>query len=317
MDGLEDRAEAALESVIEQLYTNCTVKIRHSSRDSVMLRISDALKASRERTIVAKKLVFRSGISVIGLRWLQEALQAGRNNVEELEFHCLPDGETLYRAIRCCRQSGIMRLSLKHYNDTFRRTLLPEIIRSGLMSDQCHYEDDPLPETAVTLEYLEIANYPIGTDGAKILVTPILSNPTLKTLKLIDCDLRSDSATYIAEIIRGSQCLETLDLSYNRHYLSSQITRELTLRTLTQRGLKHNLNLLELRMEQTRSVPMDRSKIDRQLDINRFRKDYLEKRRDPMAIHPSMWCHLLARVSVKPSALHLFLQDSVATLFSR
>jgi hypothetical protein len=263
---------------------------------------------------------------MIGLRWLQEALQVDDSEllVEELEFVCLQSIATLQGAIQCCRQSGIKRLSLKNYSARLlrqNRDLVSETIRSGLLVDPYQLDDDSATNASgavVMLESLEIANYPIGAEGAQILAEAMSTNSALKTLKLIDCDLRSDSATYVAHIIRENQCLETLDLSYNRHYLGSQITRELTVKTLVQRGLKHNLSLLELHMEQTRGGDsIDRSKIDRQLDINRFRKNYLDSRRDPMEIHPFMWCHLLARVSAKPAALYVFLQDSMTTLFSR
>ena len=167
------------------------------------------------------------------------------------------------------------------------------------------------------LEYLEIANYPLGSAGCQTICEALSRNPSLKTLKLIDCDLRSDSAIHIAQMIRDNKSLEMVDLSYNRHYNGTPITRELTFKTLVQRGLKYNLNLLHLRMDQTHGGPMNRSKIDRQLEISRFRKSYIENKRDPMAIHPAMWCHLLEKVSVKPAATYLFLQDSVATLFAR
>jgi hypothetical protein len=44
MDGLEDQAEAAIEGIIDQLSTHEKVEIKHSSWDSVMLRIADALR---------------------------------------------------------------------------------------------------------------------------------------------------------------------------------------------------------------------------------------------------------------------------------
>lgn len=404
MDGLEDQAEAAMEGIIDQLYTNEKVEIKHSSRDTVMLRVADALRNQyrchtpphigsgsdhngndeQRRIIVAKKLVFRSGVSSMGLQRLQEALQGvatsaelaaaaatnmeGRrsipetkrtrtrtinastsSSIEELEFVCLPTIETLQGAIQCCRASGIKRLSLKNYGARMlrqNRDLVSLTIRSALWGpdDGLHLEDDDNATEdgfngvgdLVMLEYLEIVNYPIGADGAQLLAEALSTNQSLTTLKLIDCDLRSDSATPIAGILKENHHLEVLDLSYNRHYLGSPLTREMTLKTLLERGLKHNLTLMELHMEQhppqrqswspsSRSSPGFHdlqqprflgTKLAEQLDINRFRKAFVVQQRDPLAIHPNMWCHLLGRVSAKPMALYLFLQDSVPTLLS-
>ncbi len=122
-------------------------------------------------------------------------------------------------------------MSLKDYRARLlrqNRDLVSETIRSGLLVDPYQLDDDSATNASgavVMLESLEIANYPIGAEGAQILAEAMSTNSALKTLKLIDCDLRSDSATYVAHIIRENQCLETLDLSYNRHYLGSQITR--------------------------------------------------------------------------------------------
>jgi hypothetical protein len=403
MDGLEDQAEAAIEGIIDQLYTNDKVEIKHSSRDSVMLRVADALSNhyhqrhtpphsssgsdhddsdEQRRIIVAKKLVFRSGVSLQGLQRLQEALQQGvaatRNeevrrpsiqesnktstinassssSIDELEFVCLATPETLQAAIQCCRASGIKRLSLKNYGARMllqNRDLVSLTIRSALwgLDDDRHLEENEYNDAEdgvindagnlVMLESLEIVNYPIGADGAQLLAEALSTNQSLRTLKLIDCDLRSDSATPIARIIKENHYLEVLDLSYNRHYLGSPLTREMTLKTLLKRGLKHNLTLTELHMEQhpaqhhSASSPSSSSshqihelqqprilhgtklEVEEQLDINRFRKAFVVQQRDPLAIHPNMWCHLLGRVSAKPMALYLFLQDSVPTLLS-
>jgi hypothetical protein len=407
MDGLEDQAEAAIEGIIDQLFTNDKVEIKHSSRDSVMLRVADALRNhyhqrqtpprsgsesgnednddEQPRIIVAKKVVFRSGVSLMGLQRLQEALQQGvsatattttRNvevgrpsipdtnqtstinafsssSINELEFVCLATPETLQAAIQCCRASGIRRLSLKNYGARVlrqNRDLVSLTIRSALWELD---NDLPLEENEddttedgvfnhgtgknlVMLEYLEIVNYPIGADGAQLLAEALSTNQSLKTLKLVDCDLRSDSATPIARILKENHHLEVLDLSYNRHYLGSPLTREMTLKTLVERGLKHNLTLMELHMEQHPSPHQSSSsssnsrqihnlqqphirhgtKLEEQLDISRFRKAFVVQQRDPLAIHPNMWCHLLGRVSAKPMALYLFLQESVPTLLS-
>mmetsp|Transcript_15400 Transcript_15400/g.37917 ORF Transcript_15400/g.37917 Transcript_15400/m.37917 type:complete len:455 (-) Transcript_15400:41-1405(-) len=102
MDGLDDQAQATLSSILEQLYTSETVQIKHSSRDLILLGVTQAIKEEGQflipnnhnnddnnnnnngttanaqqqprRPIVARRLVLRSGISPQGLVWLQEAL---------------------------------------------------------------------------------------------------------------------------------------------------------------------------------------------------------------------------------------------------
>lgn len=131
----------------------------------------------------------------------------------------------------------------------------------------------------------------------------------------MDCDLRSDSTFYIAKMIRGNTFLQELDLSYNQHYLAAPVTREMTIKTLITKGLKYNLTLQVLGMRQTKGSSVKRSKIDHQLAVNRFCKDFVENKRDPFAIPSNVWPHALARVTPKPSALHTFLRENAVALF--
>ena len=102
-------------------------------------------------------------------------------------------------------------------------------------------------------------------------------------------------------MIRRNTYMRELDLSYNRHYLGSALTREMTIKTLVNKGLRHNLTLCELGMRQTRGGPIDRSKIDRHLAVNRFRRDFVEQKCDPFSIPPAAWPLVIARVTAKPS----------------
>ena len=340
MDGLDDQAEASVEGLIQQLHTNERVEIKHSSRDTAMLRITDALKDAQMKStdaalpIVTKSLVFRSGVSIAGLQMLQDALNIDDCPIEELEFVCIRSVQELLAAINCCRQrANIRRLSLKNYRPSTNRLRLlgheshdavSEAIRDAVFGSLVRFEEEEELgdgngqrqnfEALKSLETLEIGNFPLGTPGAQILADSVVKNRTLTTLRLNDCDLRSDSAIAIAQMIKGNKSLRELDLSYNRHYLGSEIRREMTLKTLVQKGLRYNLSLMQLYMDETRGSPLKRGKIDRQLDINRFRATAFKKH-DPFSIPPTMWVHIFARVSAKPSALHLFLQDSVVTLF--
>jgi hypothetical protein len=314
MDGLDDQAETVVEGIIDQLYTNHTVQVKHSSRDSLMLRVTQALKENKH-LVVAKRLVIRSGISMTGLRWLEEALHG--LEIEELKFMCLNSIETLETAMLCARRLGVQSLSLTSFSARLlrmNRDLVACTIRSGLIVPIPGQADGDA--TNKKFESLSISSYPIGAEGTQILEEGISQYSSLKTLKIIDCDLRTDGATTIAKMIRDNPTLERLDVSYNRHFPGSSLTRDMTMKTLVRKGLIQNSTLLELRMDQSPgSSPIKRSKIDRQLDINRFHKSYLEHRRDPMAVHPHLYSHLLARVSPKPSALYFFLQESAPTLF--
>jgi len=253
MDGLENQVAAAIDGIISQLYTNNTVQIKHSSRDSVILRVCEALLRSKcatdsddasddnsgqqdeetyqsVETVVAKKLVFRSGVSVTGIQRLEEALQQSDTNIEELEFVCLKSIDIVERAIYCCRRNGIRRLSLKNFSGSTRssrehRYAMLGAIRGGLVVSDCDRDDKDIENNSsrTTLEYLEIENYPIGDaigEAGGHVLADTSSIEGLKTLKLLDCDLRSDSAAAVAQIIRRSKSLEVLDLSYNRHFCS-------------------------------------------------------------------------------------------------
>ena len=116
-------------------------------------------------------------------------------------------------------------------------------------------------------------------------------------------------------MIRENTYLRELDLSYNRHYLGSPLTREMTIKTLVNKGLKYNFTLQELGMRQTSGGPVERSKIDRHLAVNRFRHDFVANRRDAFCIPRAAWPHVLARVTAKPSALHQFLRETSTALF--
>jgi hypothetical protein len=199
MDGLEDQAESGVRGNLELLYAHETVEVKHSSRELVITRLCDALK-NPLRPLVVRKLTFRSGISIAGLRLLQEALlgmQCRQDNaIQELEFVCLGDLITLQAAIMCCRNSGITRLSLKNYSARVprqSRDRISETIRSALMtvdplSDRVHdcAEDvgavggghNQARQTLVELESLEIANFPIGADGVQILEEAVISLKT-------------------------------------------------------------------------------------------------------------------------------------------
>ncbi|CAJ1947269.1 unnamed protein product [Cylindrotheca closterium] len=207
MDGLDDRAQATLSSIVEQLYTSETVQVKHKQID--------------QRPIVARRLVLRSGISIQGLVWLQEALlynheQQKRQDrkvkqlfrIEALEVCSLQDTTVLAKVFKLCRTCNITQLTLTSYlsYSRGRHALVAQTIRSGLLG--IDLESLPLEEgpngsnnnnlgfydpmtgqhgetqqaldrtrtirignapSTTNLEYLELRQYPIGAEGTKIM----------------------------------------------------------------------------------------------------------------------------------------------------
>jgi hypothetical protein len=335
MDGLDDQAQTALASIVGQLYTHETVQVKHSSRDLIILGVTEALK-NPSSTIKAKKLILRSGISLTAIGWLEQSLLKtyGDHKIKELEFCSLQDFGVLQKVFECCRNCGITKLTLRSFLSYQRKRheMVSEAIRSGLITnhtngkidrfifsehlDQLRTLNNSSPINISCLEYLEIDNYPIGVIGTQILSTAPVCTVGLRVLKLLDCDIRSDSANYLAQIIRLSPKLQTLDLSYNQQF-RSKLTREMTIKTIVERGLKDNLSLLYLRLNGVDN-DIDISKLNKHLDINRLMVNYNTKReyRQLFGIHPAIWSDLLARVSVKPAALYFFLQQNITTIFS-
>jgi hypothetical protein len=372
MDGLDDQAQATLESIIDQLYTNDVVQVKHSSRDLILLGVTQALKHP-SRPVIARKLVLRSGVSLTAIGWLQQALleSDNNNNIGELEVCSLQDTTALAKVLELCQACHITKLTLNSFLSRARgrHNMVSETIRTGLLrmdeltdnveqevdaagtKDQADHaalgfydvydvltgqgvntiaqqrqdrlrisDDKTAPSNKVAakvscLEYLELRNYPIGVNGAQIFADFPVCTAGLQTLKLLDCDLESDSANYLAQIIRYSPKLQTFDLSHNRHF-RSKLTREMTIKTIVRSGLQDNLSLLQLYLHGV-DKDINRTRLDRHLDINRLLLAYLENRERMLyGIHPAIWCDLLGRVSVKPAALYFFLQQNITTIFA-
>jgi hypothetical protein len=321
MDGLEDTAEAALNELLDQLRSKNRVEIGHSSRNMVMFRVCEELKLP---TTTAKSLVFRSGVSISDLERLDDALQVNET-VESLTFVCLKNTIEIRAAIACCRHHPRLKsLSLMNYTPSISRRVgegretvaaaICEAVFGRPFDEQA--EDQPQGTTYVggvpTIWHLELDNYPIGSQGIKILEKAIACSTSLITLRLTSCDLRSDGAHSIAEIIKRNGHLKVLDLSHNRLFLGDGIKREMTVNALVKHGLRFNMSLLELGLEPSTKL----SKIDRQLQINRFRATYLEDRRDPFSFPISIWAKVIAKIASKPSVLYeVLIRDGTTALF--
>ena len=315
MEGLEDTAEASMNDLVDQLRSKDRVEIRHSSRTTVMLRVCEELKAP---TTTVKSLVFRSGTSISDLERLADALRFN-DTLEALTFVCLTTTQEIRAAIGCCRHSPHLKsLSLMNYTPSISRregegremiaaTICEAVF--GTPVDQLHgsrYEGG-VPNISV----FEIDNYPLGSQGIQILEEPIASSKSLTVLRLTSCDLRSDSARSVAEIIKRNRHLRVLDLSHNRLFLGDGIKREMTLNDLVKRGLRFNTSLLELELQ---TIP-NFGKIELQLRINRFRVACLEANRDPFSVPPKIWAEILGKVAPKPSVLYETLRYGAMVLF--
>ena len=312
MDRLENQAEAEINGLAEQIFSSKVVQVNHSSRDTVVLSLVNSLKKNANK-VVAQKLIFRSGVSVDSLEQLRETLPLCPNTTE-LEFCCLPSIEALLGALHCAQTPFVKSLSLKslapwNRQNRGNQNVIADAIVSAVVLPDDIYDNNC---NARVLTSLEIVNYPVGAQGAHILANAMKENTSLKVLRLQDCDLRSDCAAHIASMIRYNHSLEVLDLSYNRHYLGSPITREMTTKTLVKKGLRYNTTLLELQMHGETNI--NRKQVDLHLSMNRLKKKYQSDKVDPLSIPPSAWPLLLAKVSAKPNILHLFAQEGLVAM---
>jgi hypothetical protein len=312
MDRLENQAEAEINGLAEQIFSSKVVQVNHSSRDTVVLSLVDSLKKNAGN-VVAQKLTFRSGVSVASLEQLRETLPLCPN-ITEMEFCCLPSTEALLGALQCAQTPFVKSLSLTSLAPWNRQNrgnqdVIADAIASKVLLPTGNCDTNC---NACVLTSLEIVNYPLGAEGAHILARAMQGNTSLKVLRLQDCDLRSDCAAHIANMIRYNHSLEVLDLSYNRHYLGSPITREMTMKTLVKKGLRYNTTLLELQMRGETNI--NRRQLDLQLSMNRIKKKYQSDKVDPLSIPPSVWPLLLAKVSAKPNILHLFTQEGLVAI---
>ena len=151
-------------------------------------------------------LVFRSGLSPTSLQRIETALQQlDSSPITALEFVSLRTQEEIAMALACCRQGKIQRVRLENYQPAGRlsredRQSVAETLRNGIFGsvDDNHDGDErnagPLPNATS----VELVGYPIGAVGARILAEAVAVNRTLDILRLMDCDLRSDSMVSFA-----------------------------------------------------------------------------------------------------------------------
>eukprot|EP00523_Entomoneis_sp_CCMP467_P010875 CAMPEP_0168731120 /NCGR_PEP_ID=MMETSP0724-20121128/7086_1 /TAXON_ID=265536 /ORGANISM="Amphiprora sp., Strain CCMP467" /LENGTH=383 /DNA_ID=CAMNT_0008778087 /DNA_START=228 /DNA_END=1376 /DNA_ORIENTATION=- len=257
-------------------------------------------------TIQATSLVFRSGLSLTSLVLLKVALgQPACRGIEELDFVNLWSMDQVRAALRMVRRQppGSESDNDERLDNSAEPARDDNIDKQGATirtlkftafrpRERMRGAGRALAELLVQ-EFFDYAKrggcydhvaefhlhaYPFGSVGSQVLAPAVAQNTTLNVLRLQDCDLQSDSATSVAQMIRHNTTLQVLDLSDNPYYLSSDLTWEMTVKVLIRHGLQHNTTLLELPLMVSRrtgrkALP-SRTKLDKHLKLNRFAHAY-------------------------------------------
>jgi hypothetical protein len=113
------------------------------------------------------------------------------------------------------------------------------------------------------------------------------------------CDVGDVGAIGLAGLIKKNTTIKAVDIDDN-----PAITDEGKQALLNAALWNTSLEVLEI----DGLGAADRQRMSRALEINRFRKIYLEQ--DHSTISPYLYPRIFAHVSIKPSALFLFLQEN-------
>jgi hypothetical protein len=154
-------------------------------------------------------------------------------------------------------------------------------------------------EENTTLEVLCLTQNPIGNDGAAALGRALSGgrNTVLMELFLCGCDVGNAGAVALADLLKKTNTLGAL-------YLRSNQKIAVEGKQALMDGLSCNLSLCLLGLD----TPVNQELMDLSLTMNRFRKKALSQ--NCSTITPALWPHVFARVSDKPCALFLFLQEN-------
>jgi hypothetical protein len=157
-----------------------------------------------------------------------------------------------------------------------------------------------------TLQVLDLSkNDGIGDTGAVALAAALLTNTSLKELNINQCRigmLTKTGALAIAELIKTRNNLDCLRL--NQNFLFNYI--DPTTEQVLADALWYNTGLTT--MEMGFCQPLLGQEVRCSLEINRFRKTYLE--RDRSRLSPYLYPYVFARVAAKPRVLFLTLQET-------
>jgi Ran GTPase-activating protein (RanGAP) involved in mRNA processing and transport len=162
-------------------------------------------------------------------------------------------------------------------------------------------------ETVTTVQVLDLSFNRIGDEGAKSLVDALLiksntnnniRNTTLQKLIIDSCGIGNEGAFYLAGLLKMTNSLK--ELLVGRHFGFTEPQRQALLE-----GMSSNLSIVSVDMY---TKPEFQEQIEQLVQMNRFRTTYLSQ--DRTRITPTHLPHILARVSDKPSALFLFLQEN-------
>jgi hypothetical protein len=252
---------------------------------------------------------------------------AGSQSIEHLSFHCRPlCAQDLLSVVETFRRNpNLDTLSIDSFSSPDEAaTVLANALADGslrhlkhLLLDWCCISSKGASEIArglkqncntdyVNVETLGLLNNPIGDIGALALADALSKHNNnkhkqsqLKKLELSQCGLTSAGAIALAGMLEENNRLERLILYSNRG-----IQKEGG--DALDRAMSHNTCLVSLGMRKMENINQQR--LEHSLEINRFRKKYLEQ--DHSNISPYLYPRIFAQVSIKPSMLFLFLQET-------
>jgi hypothetical protein len=322
--------------MVRSLFTDDDVYEYSSSNDEQrIVRVAQALS---DKTVRVKRLtlVLDSGMTQSSAMSLRDALKVNTSlvkleiracraflslilegvaenaTVKELELHhcdvTANDARDLLEALRDC--VSLRRLSIEYNKElgdagasVFANALLLSrfrwLISLGLIdcgiTKTGALELAKALKTNTTLREFNPSWNAIGDEGVSAIVH---ANQSLNKLVLRGVKLGDSGAAALGTLFRRSNCIQELDIDFN-HRLTTQGRRAIV------EGLGCNTSLLHLDAESFRPF---QDNVAYSIGINQFRKRYLAQYHTD--ISPALWSHVFGRVSGKPSALYLFLQEN-------
>jgi hypothetical protein len=325
------------DEVIQELFTEKYVTIYDLDDEVKMLLVAEALKADN---VLVKYLFLDSVNGNLSLRAalaLQDAFRVNAT-MEELELNLDQDHLSILfegvAASQSIRSLGVYNpgvsisvqdiaafanldmLELMYCAfgvgafTAFMAALMPNGRLHGLQNlklCECNIDSTQFEEIAQMLRCntsLKELNFgdngeiPIGDEGCS-LANALLDNKTLTKLYLNGRGIGDIGAIALAGLLNKNATIEDLHLQNNP--------------AVTDKGkqalLKASLWNTSLEVLQIDGLgDADQQRMSRTLEINLFRKMYLEQ--DRATVSPYLYPHIFAAVSEKPSALFLFLQES-------
>jgi hypothetical protein len=151
-----------------------------------------------------------------------------------------------------------------------------------------------------SIKELYLNHSPIGDEGSILLADALSNHITVTNLYLCGIGIGDGGAIALAGLLKKNATIQAVNLLANPAvtYKGRQALLKASLwnTSLEVLGIDDGL------------VAADRQRVSRTLEINRFRKIYLEQ--DHSTISSYLYPRILAQVSIKPSVFFLFLQEN-------